>query len=156
MRIVLREVLDSDVAAFWAHMSEPAAQRMAAIMARHHYDRGLFDAHWTKVRSDPAITMRTVLSDGAVVGHVAVFGPPDEREVTYWIASAYWGRGVASAALRDLIALEPVRPLHAHVAADNAGSLRVLEKCGFTVTGRARIFARARGVEIDELALTLE
>jgi hypothetical protein len=32
----------------------------------------------------------------------------------------------------------------------------VLEKCGFTITGRGRIFAQARGEEIDELALPLE
>ncbi|OEU94811.1 GNAT family N-acetyltransferase [Streptomyces oceani] len=157
MRITLREVADSDVDVFWTHMSEPAAQWMAAVTREYHYDRGRFDAHWATVRSDPAVTVRTVLVDEAVAGHAAAFGPPDEREVTYWIASAYWGRGVAGAALRGLVALERTRPLHAHVAADNAGSLRVLEKCGFTVTGRGqRIFARARGEKIEELSLTLE
>src|SRR4051794_37315704 len=104
MKITLREVLDSDVAVFWTHVNEPAAQRMAAVTRRYHYDRGLFDAHWAKVRSDSTVTVRTVLADEAVAGHAAVFGPPDEREVTYWIASAYWGRGVATAALRELIA----------------------------------------------------
>lgn len=38
---------------------------------------------------------------------------------------------------------------------DNAGSIRVLQKCGFALTGRGRIFAQARGEEIDEVALTL-
>ncbi|MFD7260382.1 hypothetical protein [Streptomyces sp. NPDC059874] len=46
----------------------------------YHYDRGDFDTHWAKVRDDPAVTLRTVLRDGEVVGHVAVYGPPDERE----------------------------------------------------------------------------
>jgi RimJ/RimL family protein N-acetyltransferase len=156
MKITLREVQDSDVAVFWSHTSEQTAQRMAAVTRTYHYDRGLFDAHWAKVRANSAVTVRTVLADEVVAGHAAVFGPSDEREVTYWIAAAYWGRGVASAALRELIALEPARPLHAHAAADNAGSLRVLEKCGFTITGRGRIFAQARGDEIDEVALTLE
>jgi RimJ/RimL family protein N-acetyltransferase len=155
MKITLCEVQDGDVAVFWTHMSEPAAQRIAAVTRDYHYDRALFDEHWAKVRSDSAVTVRTVLADGAVVGHAAVFGPPDEREVTYWISATHWGRGVASAALQDLVALEPVRPLHAHTAADNTGSLRVLEKCGFTLTGRGRIFAQARDAEIDELALTL-
>jgi RimJ/RimL family protein N-acetyltransferase len=58
-------------------------------------------------------------------------------------------------ALAELIKLEPVRPLHADAAGDNAGSLRVLEKCGFLVTGRSRCFARARGEEIDLVHLTL-
>jgi RimJ/RimL family protein N-acetyltransferase len=49
----------------------------------------------------------------------------------------------------------PVRPLRARAAADNAGSIRVLEKCGFVVTGRDRGFANARGEETDEVLLTL-
>ena len=34
-------------------------------------------------------------------------------------------------ALRLFVSGVPVRPLHAHVAAHNAGSIRVLQKCGF-------------------------
>jgi RimJ/RimL family protein N-acetyltransferase len=62
---------------------------------------------------------------------------------------------VATAALAQLIDLEPARPLPADAAADNAGSIRVLEKCGFAVTGRSRSFARARGEEIELVHLTL-
>ena len=90
-----------------------------------------------------------------VAGHAAVFGPPPEREVTYVVGRAHWGQGIATAALAELIKLEPARPLHADAAADNAGSIRVLEKCGFIVTGKSRCFARARGEEIDLVHLTL-
>jgi RimJ/RimL family protein N-acetyltransferase len=96
-----------------------------------------------------------VVADGTVVGNVATFGPPDEREVTYWIGPEHWGRGLATAALRLLIGLDDVRPLHAHAAADNVGSIRVLKKCGFRVTGRDSGFALARDRVIDEVALTL-
>ena len=155
VEIALRDVRDSDLPAFWAQTSDERAQHMAAVTRGYHYDRAAFDAHWAKVRSDPAVIVRTVLADGEVAGHAAVFGPPDEREVTYSVDRAYWGRGVATAALSALLGLERTRPLHAHAAADNAGSIRVLQKCGFAVTGRGRIFARARGEEIDEVALTL-
>ncbi|WP_406178317.1 GNAT family N-acetyltransferase [Streptomyces sp. NBC_00996] len=114
-----------------------------------------FDQHWAKVRSDPSVILRTIVADGAVAGHAAVFGPPSEREVTYVIGRAHWGQGVATTALAELIELEPARPLHADAAADNAGSIRVLEKCGFLVTGKSRYFARARGEEIDLVLLTL-
>jgi RimJ/RimL family protein N-acetyltransferase len=128
---------------------------MAAVTRGYHYDRAAFDAHWDKVRSDPAVIVRTVLAGGEVAGHAAVFGPPGEREVTYWVGRGYWGRGVATAVLAALLGLERARPLHAHAAADNAGSIRVLQRCGFAITGRGRIFARARGEEIDEVTLTL-
>ncbi|MEH0637056.1 GNAT family N-acetyltransferase [Streptomyces bottropensis] len=153
--ISLREIRDGDLPLYWEFSSEPEARRIAAFTGAYHYDRALFDAHWAKVRADPDVLARTVLADGEVVGTAAVFGPPDEREVTYWIDRAHWGRGLATAALGALIDLVPTRPLYAHAAADNRGSIRVLEKCGFVVTGHDRGFAKARDAEIDEVALIL-
>ena len=155
MEVTLRDVRDSDLPVFWAQMRDERAQHMAAVTRGYHYDHAAFDTHWDRVRSDPAVIVRTVLAGGEVAGHAAVFGPPGEREVTYWVDRAYWGRGVATATLAALLGLERTRPLHAHAAADNTGSIRVLQKCGFVITGRGRIFAQARGEEIDEVALTL-
>ncbi|MFE6834142.1 GNAT family N-acetyltransferase [Streptomyces sp. NPDC057705] len=155
MQIGLRETEDSDLDVFWGQLTDPGVQYMAAITRKYHYDRGHFDAHWAKVRHDPVVTLRTVLADGVVVGHAAVYGPPEEREVTYVIGREHWGRGIATRALAELIRLEDTRPLHAGAVADNAGSIRVLEKCGFTVTGREREFARACGTEVDVVLLTL-
>ncbi len=73
-----------------------------------------------------------------MVGSVSVYGEAGEREVTYWIDRAYWGKGIATAALRALLTEVTERPLYARVAADNAGSLRVLRTCGFVVTGKGR------------------
>ena len=151
----LRAMQDGDLPFYWEHLSDPAAQHMAAVTRPYHYDRGLFDRHWERIRADPAVLHRTVLDGDRVVGHVAAFGPPDERGVTYWIDRACWGRGIATAALGALLRLEDTRPLVAHAVADNAGSIRVLEKCGFVVTGRGRVFAQARDGEIDEVVLTL-
>lgn len=155
MKVYLRELQDSDLPVFWEQLTDPRLQQMAAVTRKYHYDRGHFERHWARVRSDPGVIVRTVLADDVVVGHAAVFGPPSEREVTYVVGRAHWGRGVATAALTELIKLERTRPLHADVAADNAGSIRVLEKCGFVVTGRGRVFAQARGEEIDLVRLTL-
>lgn len=153
--ISLRAVRDSDLPFFWAQASDPEAQQMAAVTRPYHYDRAQFDGHWAKILADPTVLARTVLADGEVVGNVGVFGPPDEREVTYWIDRAHWGRGIATAALTALVDLDGTRPMYAHAAADNAGSIRVLEKCGFVITGRDSGFAMARDREIDEVRLTL-
>ncbi|MGW4982615.1 GNAT family N-acetyltransferase [Streptomyces mirabilis] len=155
MDVSLRELQDSDLPFFWEQLTDPVLQQMAAVTRKYHYDRGHFDQHWAKVRSDASVLVRTVLADGVVAGHAAVFGPPSEREVTYVVGRAHWGQGIATAALAELISLEPARPLYADAAADNSGSIRVLEKCGFVVTGNSRCFARARGEEIDLMHLTL-
>ncbi|MER6805604.1 MULTISPECIES: GNAT family N-acetyltransferase [Streptomyces] len=155
MDIALRAVHDSDLPVFYRQLNDPDALRMAAFTPADPADRDAFDAHWAHIRSSPAIVVRTVLGDGDVVGHAAVYGEPGEREVTYWVDRAYWGRGIATTALRALLAEVTERPLYARVAADNAGSLRVLERCGFEVSARATAYAPARGAEIDELVLTL-
>ncbi|MEV6002479.1 GNAT family N-acetyltransferase [Streptomyces griseomycini] len=156
MDITLRAVHDSDLPVFYRQSNDPDALRMAAFTPRDPADRSAFDAHWTRIRSSPDVVVRTVLGDGDVLGHAAVYGEVGEREVTYWVDRAYWGRGVATAALRGLLAEVTERPLYARVAADNAGSLRVLERCGFEVRARATAYAPARDAEIDELVLTLD
>ncbi|MEW2636396.1 GNAT family N-acetyltransferase [Streptomyces sp. NPDC048389] len=154
MNVVLRDVQDGDLPVFFTHMSDPESNRMAAFTSEDPSDRAAFDAHWSRIRASDAV-IRTVVADHAVVGHTAVYGPPREREVTYVLDRAYWGRGIATLALRALLDEVPTRPLHARAAADNAGSIRVLEKCGFVVTGRDRGFANARGEETDEVLMTL-
>ncbi|GAA2509333.1 GNAT family N-acetyltransferase [Streptomyces gobitricini] len=154
MDVTLREVRESDLPVFFSHMSDPESNRVAAFTCEDPTDRAWFEAHWARILASDAV-VRTVLADGEVVGHTAVYGPPDGREVTYVIGRTHWGRGIATAALRALLALVTARPLHARVAADNKGSIRVLEKCGFTVVGHDRGFAHARGEETDEVVLLL-
>lgn len=155
MDVVLREVHDSDLPVFFRQMNDPEALRMAAFTPKDPADRDAFEAHWKRIRASEDV-LRTVLVDGDVVGSAAVYGEPGEREVTYWIDRAHWGRGIATAALRELVAEVPERPLYARAAADNTGSLRVLSKCGFRVTARASGFAHARGEEIEEFVLALD
>ncbi|MGW1845233.1 GNAT family N-acetyltransferase [Streptomyces sp. NPDC001966] len=155
MRVALREVRADDLPLFFAFMSDPESVRTAAFTSEDPTDRHAFDAHWQRILADGSIVMRTVLADGAVIGNAGVYGPPGDRQVTYWIDRALWGRGLATAALSALLDAVPERPLHARAAADNAGSRRVLEKCGFTVTGRDHGYAHARGEETDELLFTL-
>lgn len=153
--VTLREVRAGDLPLFYAYMCDPEAVRTAAFTSENPADRDAFDAHWTRLLADGSIVIRTVLADGAVVGSAGVYGPANDRQVTYWIDRAHWGRGFATAALRALLDVVPERPLHARAAADNTGSRRVLEKCGFTVTGEDRGFAHARGELTDELLFTL-
>ncbi|MGW9025195.1 GNAT family N-acetyltransferase [Streptomyces sp. NPDC055722] len=156
MEVALREVHDSDLPVFFRQLNDPVALRMAAFTPEDPADRAGFDAHWARLRTSSDVDVRTVLVDGDVVGSAAVYGEPGEREVTYWIDRPHWGRGIATAALRLLLEEVPERPLYARAAADNTGSRRVLEKCGFAQTARARGFAHARSEEIEEVVLVLK
>lgn len=154
--VELREVEDGDLPVLFRHQLDPEANRMAAFTREDPSDREAFDAHWVRIRNDPAITIRTVLAGGRVAGSVASFVNDGKLEVTYWLGREFWGRGIATRALARFLEIQESRPLHAAVARDNLGSRRVLEKCGFTVCGEQRGFANARGKEIEELILRLE
>ena len=102
---------------------------MAAFPSR---DRAAFDAHWERnIFGNPLNLMQTILVDDDVAGNIGSWTHNDERFVGYWIGKAYWGRGVATRALHAFLDVEQTRPLYAHVVQRNAGSIRVLEKCGF-------------------------
>jgi RimJ/RimL family protein N-acetyltransferase len=130
MAAVLRDVIDSDVPIFFEHQRDPEATSMAAFPAR---DREAFDAHWQKILADDQLTKKTVLFEDRVAGNVVSFDQDGKHLVGYWIGREFWGKGLATRALAELLAELPQRPLHAYVAATNAGSIRVLEKCGFVL-----------------------
>lgn len=67
----------------------------------------------------------------------------------------YWGKGVTTESLSGFLDYVKDRPIYARAAKDNIGSVRVLENCGFTITGVDKGFANARGEEVEEVILTL-
>jgi ribosomal-protein-alanine N-acetyltransferase len=84
---------------------------------------------------------RSIVRDGTVVGSIGFFGPPSpsgdgvpETEVGYGLVEDARGAGVATEALTALLRdadTAGVR-IRASVLPDNAPSIRVLAKCGFT------------------------
>lgn len=131
--VLLREVREDDLPIFFEHQADPEANRMAAFEAR---GRDAFMAHWAKIADDASAVTRTVLLRGLVAGNVVSWVHDGERDVGYWIGKDHWGKGVATRALAAFLEQLETRPLHAHVAAHNVASVRVLEKCGFTVRER--------------------
>ena len=127
----LRGVTEDDLPVFFDHQRDPEANRMAAFPPR---DRDDFMAHWNTILGDAAGVERAVLLDGRVTGYVVAFDFEGRREVGYWIGRAFWGRGVATRALRAFLEEVIERPLYAGVAEGNVASIRVLEKCGFTIS----------------------
>jgi RimJ/RimL family protein N-acetyltransferase len=152
---LLRDVTEADLAIFFDHQLDPDANRMAAFTAENPSDREAFTAHWTKILGNETIVIKTILFDGRVAGNILSFEQFGEREVSYWIGKEYWGKGIATEALRRFLAHIQDRPLYARAAKDNVASLRVLKKCGFEISGEEKGFSNARGEEVEEFILTL-
>jgi RimJ/RimL family protein N-acetyltransferase len=156
LALTLREVRDEDLPLLFEQWADPVAVHMAAFTAPDHMEWDAFERRWSRLRADEAVLNRAVVVDDEVAGTIGSWGGPGEREVTYWIGRSFWGKGIATAALHAFLTVDRSRPLHAHVASDNVGSRRVLEKCGFRVIGTGRGIAEARGAEIEELVLRLD
>ena len=83
-----------------------------------------------------------VAEDGRVLGRFNLrFAGPDTAELGYRVAEDVAGRGVATAAVRELCRLAAsrygLRLLRAATSADNVASQRVLLKAGFVPAGPA-------------------
>ena len=129
---------------------------LAAFMPKDHTDKAAYLNKYTKLLADPTVNNQTILLDNTIVGSIAMFVIHGDTEITYWIDKKYWGNGIATKALKELLKMETVRPIFGRVAFDNFGSQKVLEKCGFVKTGTDKGFANARGIEIEEYIYVLK
>ena len=151
----------------WHADDEPSLVRHANNLnvAKHLRDRfphpyTARDAHQF-LRSLPAGGPHTNFAievDGEAAGGLGyVQGTDVERfsaEVGYWLGEACWGRGVVSEALtlfsdHAFSDLELLR-LYALPFADNAASIRVLEKAGYSLEGILRSSCVKYGVPRDQ------
>jgi RimJ/RimL family protein N-acetyltransferase len=135
LTMILRDVSEADLPVLFEYQREPRAVQMAVFPPR---EREAFMQHWRdNVLGNPSGLAKAIVVDDAVVGHIVSWQGEGLRLVGYWIGEAYWGRGIASAALAAFLREhERTRPLHAFVAIANRGSRRVLEKCGFQPDGK--------------------
>ena len=156
MTIKLRPLVDSDLPFIFEFESDDESVQMAGFTHPDPNDRNAFEAHWARIRNMESVMIRTVIFHDAVAGTIASFLRGDEREITYWIDRAHWNKGIATKALLLFLDVVSERPLYARAAADNTGSLRVLEKAGFVVLRNERGFAEARNREIEETVLCLD
>ena len=129
---VLRDVAETDLGVFYEQQLDAEATAMAVFPAR---DREAFDAHW-RLLADDSLVKRTIVDAGAVAGNIGCWEQDGRLLVGYWVGREFWGRGLATAALSELVGEIPERPFHAWVVSSNVGSIRVLEKCGFVEVER--------------------
>lgn len=149
--LILRDVSEDDLPIFFEHQLDPEATRMAAIPSR---TRDAFMSHWKKILTEKESILKTIDFRGNAAGSIVFWEQPEESNIGYWLGREYWGKGVASAALSLFLNVVKTRPLHARVAKQNPASIRVLQKCGFTISGEDT-FPGIDGEEVEEFILTL-
>jgi RimJ/RimL family protein N-acetyltransferase/acyl dehydratase len=150
--VQLREVAVSDLTLFFEHQLDEEATRMAGFPAR---DINAFMIHWERIIADGNNVIRTILVSGQVAGNIVGFRESQRTFVGYWLDKAYWGKGIATEALRQFLEVVEARPIFAYVARHNLASIRVLQKCGFAPASDAPQ-AGAAGEQSGEILFRLE
>jgi RimJ/RimL family protein N-acetyltransferase len=130
-KITLRPVIPPDLPLLFEQQLEPEAVAMSAYPSK---DKGEFVRHWEGILKNKAIVARTIIYKEKIAGHIICWKEGKyEQRVGYWIGKQFWGRGIATSALKDFLAEAKNRPLYAEVANHNLASRKVLEKNGFTL-----------------------
>lgn len=156
LNIKLRSTEIEDLDYLFEFQLDTEGRHLAAFMPKDSTCKAAYINKYTELLADPTVNNQTILVDNIVVGSIAKFLRQGETEITYWIDRKFWGRGIATKALEELLKIEPVRPIVGRVAFDNLGSQQVLEKCGFVKIGTDKGFASARGAEIEEYTYVLK
>jgi RimJ/RimL family protein N-acetyltransferase len=131
--LLLRDLVEADLEVLYEQQREEKAVRRAQFPAR---DREPFMTHWrTKVLADPANHVQIVVAGGEVAGSFMAWWRDDRRFIGYWLGQRFWGRGIGTAALRQFLQREQIRPLYADPFIGNTASVRLLERCGFRRVG---------------------
>jgi RimJ/RimL family protein N-acetyltransferase len=151
--MILREVTDADLPVLWAHQNDQQAHEMAGFSA--YREQAAFEERMLKILAKPEIIILAIELEGKVLGTVGKWVAETQDEINYWIDPEHWGKGIASQAVKLFLEMYTHRPIYGHTAADNFGSIRVLEKNGFQRIDVKTSWVEARSSEIQEISWIL-
>ncbi|WP_111428405.1 GNAT family N-acetyltransferase [Rhodobacteraceae bacterium DSL-40] len=165
-RLRLRRLCRSDAALLALYASDARVARMTAHIP-HPYPPGQAEAFVERALSPSSpIHYWAIVIGGAVeeipedgtirtnslIGLVSLRPAGDgSAEIAYWVAPAVWGTGYASESVRTICEAAGRWGIHtitAQVFQDNAASIRVLMRTGFTYMGAGETHSVARGAMV--------
>lgn len=137
-RLVLRRARADDVDAMHAVLSDPVAMRYWSSLPHTDIEQ---TREWIgrMIASDRRESDDWIVEqDGRVIGKAGCYRLP---EIGYILHPDCWGQGIATEALRAVIdhlfAHYALPALQADIDPRNTRSIRLLERLGFTITGKA-------------------
>lgn len=157
-RLVLRSLALSDAAAMHPWFMDPEVMRFWSTLP--HRDFAQTEA-WVRASVEAQAEGKAhdfaVFSGGRMIGRIAFWDGP---ELGFLFDPAFQGQGFASEALKAMIAFGfdelGFDELTADVDPDNAASLRLLERNGFTRVGFAKDTFEIGGKFFDSVYLALK
>ena len=146
--LILRNWQESDAAALYQMCRDKTLRKSGAVFFESVQDAGDTKRSWAKDDRFKAVTHR---ESAELIGFISL-GDMNRyegyAELEYAIAADYRNKGFATEAVRRMVDYGfselNLTVIAAWVRSHNAESVRVLEKCAFTLEGRLRKHARDR------------
>ncbi|MGR3634906.1 MAG: GNAT family N-acetyltransferase [Shimia sp.] len=162
-RFVLRPLRRSDQGLIDMYAGQEDVARMTTSIP-HPLPPGATEAFILRAQTEDRVEDVWAI-DGSQDGQAEVMGligltrvDTGLVEIGYWIGAGFWNTGLASAAVRTLIAANPLgsTTIFASVFQDNPASARVLTNCGFEYLGDAESFSVSRDANVPTWTYSLK
>lgn len=159
-RLVLREVKTTDVDDMLVYLSQPDVVRHMGLEPFQSEEDVLDEIRWYQSIHEDGTGMRWVLTlkqSGKVIGSCGFLNRnPDHKraEIGFEMSKDYWGKGLASEALKTVVAFGyqylHLERIEALIEPENIASQKVVERQGFMREGLLRHYEYTCG-KFDDL-----
>ena len=157
--VLLRQWHQSDLPSLLRIADNPRVAANMRDVFPHPYTRDDGIEWLERATSQLAGLNWAIVVEGQVAGGIGLMPQSDinagTAEIGYWLGEPFWGRGLATDAVRTLtehaFSRLNLRRLFATVFAHNTASCRVLEKAGYKREALLRRAAVKRGVVTDQI-----
>ncbi|WP_247682409.1 GNAT family protein [Pseudoalteromonas sp. MMG013] len=155
--IILRNMCNDDKQHLVEYLNDPTVTKYLSSKIPSPYT--VADATWwIDIGSKEHAIVRAITYNGVFCGVIGVYAQAFEyahsAEVGYWVAKPYWGKGLATQALRlftdEVFNSTQITRIFNPVSEPNTASMRVLEKVGYQQEGILRRSVCKAGQCYDE------
>ncbi|OWA34149.1 N-acetyltransferase [Saccharibacillus sp. O16] len=164
-RLILREARPEDREGLFRLYADEEVMRYIPLDPFESVEEADDEMSWHARIFREQTGLRWMIEDresGAFVGTCGFLGLEREHnrmEIGYDLTRAHWGRGLMPEAIRAVLDFGfgslHANKIEARVDPDNAASIRLMEKLGFTLEGRLRQHEFEKGRYVDLLAYSI-
>lgn len=159
MNFKLRPWNINDLESLVQHANNPKIAKFMTDGFPHPYTKEKGISFIEMATKDSPIHIFAIDMDGKAVGGIGIHPQQDimkkNAELGYWLGEEYWGKGIVSGAIKQVIDFAfttyDINRVFARPFGTNVASQKVLEKCGFKLEARLEKVIFKNGEYLDEL-----
>lgn len=159
MQFQLRPWTKEDVASLTKYANNPNIAKFMTDSFPHPYAEANAHAFIEFATKNSPVNIFAIEINGEATGGIGLHAQNDiyrrNMELGYWLAEPFWGKGVITAAVKQMVDYGfktfEIDRIFARPFGTNTGSQKVLEKAGFKPEGRFEKTFFKNGEYLDEL-----